>query len=64
VLVNGARHQLGLIHVLEYLWDAAWCLHQADDPAAEAFVAHHARTILDGGAEQVATALDKAAYLR
>jgi hypothetical protein len=52
---------IDLIHVLEYLWDAAWCLHQAGDPAAEAFVARHARTILGGGAEQVATALEKAA---
>ncbi|MFE9240467.1 ISKra4 family transposase [Streptomyces sp. NPDC007007] len=52
---------IDLIHVLEYLWDAAWCLHQAGDPAAEAFVARHARTILGGGAEQVATALQTAA---
>jgi hypothetical protein len=52
---------IDLIHVLEYLWDAAWCLHESGDPAAEAFVARHARTILGGGAEQVATTLDKAA---
>ncbi|UXY24297.1 ISKra4 family transposase [Streptomyces cynarae] len=52
---------IDLIHVLEYLWDAAWCLHQAGDPAAEAFVAPHAPTILGGGAEQVAAALQTAA---
>ncbi|MEU9919338.1 hypothetical protein [Streptomyces sp. NPDC051001] len=62
--MDGPRRQLDLIHVLEYLWDAAWCLHQAAVRAVEAFVARHTRTILDGGAEQVATALDKAAYLR
>ncbi|WP_407697892.1 ISKra4 family transposase [Streptomyces kaniharaensis] len=60
---RGARVHIviDLIHVLEYLWDAAWCLHQAGDQAAEAFVARHARTILGGGAEQVATSLEKAA---
>ncbi|MFF3468704.1 hypothetical protein [Streptomyces sp. NPDC002619] len=52
---------IDLIHVLEYLWGAAWCLHEAGDPAAEAWVARHARTILGGGAEQVATALHTAA---
>lgn len=52
---------IDLIHVLEYLWDAARCLHQAGDPAAEAFVARQARTILGGGAEQVAAALQIAA---
>jgi hypothetical protein len=51
VLVDGAEHQLGLIHaeaarrgvtihviidiihVLEYIWGAAWSLHDAGDPA-------------------------------
>jgi hypothetical protein len=37
-----------LIHVLEYLWGAAWCLHHKDDPAAEAWVAAHALTLLNG----------------
>ncbi|WP_330328299.1 hypothetical protein OHS33_00165 [Streptomyces sp. NBC_00536] len=48
---------IDLIHVLEYLCSAAWCLH---DPAAEAWVARHTRTIL-GGAEQFAAALHTAA---
>jgi hypothetical protein len=48
-----------LIHVLEYLWGAAWCLHeQADAPAAEAWVARHARTLLTGAALDVAAAMD------
>lgn len=37
------------IHVLEYLWKAAWCFHDNGDPAAEDFVARHARTILTNG---------------
>ncbi len=60
VLVDGATHQLDLIHaeaacrgvgvhilvdfihVLEYLWKAAWCFHEQADPAAETWVAAHA----------------------
>ncbi|WP_246576840.1 ISKra4 family transposase [Actinospica durhamensis] len=42
-----------LIHVLEYLWKAAWCFHETGDPAAEAFVAEHARTILTHGPARV-----------
>ncbi|MFJ3793991.1 hypothetical protein [Kitasatospora sp. NPDC090091] len=52
---------IDLIHVLEYLWNAAWCLHAPGDPSAGAWVARHARTLLEGGAEQAATALEKAA---
>jgi hypothetical protein len=37
-----------LIHVLEYLWGAAWCLHRKDDPAAESWVAVHALALLGG----------------
>ncbi|MEU0374406.1 hypothetical protein ABZ070_29970 [Streptomyces sp. NPDC006283] len=35
-----------VIHVLEYLWRAAWCLHSSGtgDASAEAWVARHART--------------------
>jgi hypothetical protein len=52
---------IDLIHVLEYLWGAAWCLHTSGDPAAEAFVARHARTILSGNARTVAAELENAA---
>jgi hypothetical protein len=41
------------IHVLEYLWKAAWCFHESGDAAAEAFVARHANTILAHGPDQV-----------
>ncbi|WP_461091390.1 ISKra4 family transposase [Streptomyces incanus] len=50
-----------LIHVLEYLWRAAWCLHEAGDASAEAWVARHARVLLGGGVRQTAAALEAAA---
>ncbi|MEU0119941.1 hypothetical protein ABZ137_41425 [Streptomyces bobili] len=46
-----------LIHVLEYLWRAAWCLHDSGDASAESWVARHARVLLGGGVQQTATAL-------
>jgi hypothetical protein len=52
---------IDLIHVLEYLWRAAWCLHEAGDPAAEAWVARHARALLAGDVQPTAAALQKAA---
>jgi hypothetical protein len=36
------------IHVLEYLWRAAWCFFSEGDTAAEVWVAEHARRILAG----------------
>ena len=50
-----------LVHVLEYLWKAAWCFHSEGDPAAEIWVRRHATTILAGGAAQVAGAIRRAA---
>ncbi|MFV5997179.1 ISKra4 family transposase [Streptomyces sp. NPDC056231] len=41
------------VHVLEYLWKAAWCFHAANDPAAESWVAAQARSVLAGDSEQV-----------
>ncbi|MFC9331777.1 ISKra4 family transposase [Kitasatospora sp. NPDC057015] len=52
---------IDIIHVLEYLWDAAHCLHPAGDRAAEAWVAGQARTVLAGGSEQAATSIAGAA---
>jgi len=42
------------IHVLEYVWKAAWCFYPEADPAAEAWVRHQALAVLDGKATQVA----------
>jgi hypothetical protein len=49
------------IHVLEYLWRAAWCLYQDGDPAAEPWVATHAVRILAGEVDAVITALHQQA---
>jgi hypothetical protein len=45
------------IHVLEYLWDAAWCFFPEASPDAGPWVRDHAAAILDGHALQVAAAL-------
>jgi hypothetical protein len=45
------------IHVLEYLWKAAWCFYQDADPAAEPWVAGHALKILAGDVDAVITIL-------
>jgi hypothetical protein len=45
------------IHVLEYLWGAAWCLYPRADPAAETWVHDQARRVLTGRTDQVITEL-------
>jgi hypothetical protein len=45
---------IDLVHVLEYLWKAAWCFFAEGDSAAEAWVRRHALTVLAGGATRVA----------
>jgi hypothetical protein len=42
------------VHVLEYLWNAAWCFHAARDPAAEQWVHRQATAVLKGRARRVA----------
>jgi hypothetical protein len=51
------RLVLDLVHVLEYLWAAAWCFHARDDPAAEDWVAVQALAVLAGRARQVTASL-------
>jgi hypothetical protein len=41
------------VHVLEYLWKAAWSLHPAGDPAAEDWVAVKALAVLAGASARV-----------
>ncbi len=48
------------IHVLEYLWKAAWCFHDEADPAAETWVRDKATAILDGHARAVAAGIRRA----
>ena len=43
-----------LIHVLEYIWKAAWCLHPAGDAAAEDWVAVKALAVLAGDSARAA----------
>ena len=45
---------IDIIHVLEYLWGAAWSLHEAGDPAAEDWVAARALAVLAGGSARAA----------
>jgi hypothetical protein len=44
---------LDLFHVMDYLWDAARCVHGSDDKAAEAFVTDRLRRILNGDVGRV-----------
>jgi hypothetical protein len=50
-----------LIHVLEYLWKAAWSFFDKGEPAAEEWVADQARKILHGKARQVAAGIRRRA---
>jgi hypothetical protein len=50
------------IHVLEYLWKAAWCFCPPRDPAAEDWVITHGLAILHGRADEVISSIqDQAA---
>jgi len=50
-----------LVHVLEYLWKAAWCFHNEGDPDAETWVHDKARAVLAGHATRVAAAIRRKA---
>jgi hypothetical protein len=45
---------IDLIHVLEYIWKAAWSLHDAAGPAAEDWVAAKALAVLAGDSTRAA----------
>jgi hypothetical protein len=49
------------IHVIEYLWKAAWCFHLPRDPAAEDWVTAQGLDILHGRAAQVISRIEAAA---
>lgn len=55
---------LDFIHVLEYLWKAAYCFYAAGSEQAEAWVAERALHILQGKASQVAAGMRRSATLR
>ena len=50
-----------LVHVLEYLWGAAWCFFNEGDPDAEAWVHEKALAVLQGKAGIVAAAIRRKA---
>jgi hypothetical protein len=45
---------IDIIHVLEYIWGASWCFHEAGDPAAEDWVAVKALAVLAGDSTRAA----------
>ena len=49
------------VHVLEYVWRAAWCFFAEGDPAAETWVRTHALRILQGHSSDVAGAIRRKA---
>ena len=52
---------IDFIHVLEYLWKAAWSFFEKAEPAAEEWVAAQARKILHGKSAQVAAGIRRRA---
>jgi hypothetical protein len=52
---------IDFIHVLEYLWKAAWSFYDKGEPASEEWVAGQARKILHGKACQVAAGIRRRA---
>jgi hypothetical protein len=50
----GIHVVIDLIHVLEYIWKAAWSLHDPGDPAAEDWVAARALAVLAGDSARAA----------
>jgi hypothetical protein len=52
---------IDLIHVLEYLWKAAWCFFAEGDTAAEDWVRDRALAVLDGATGNVAAGIRRRA---
>ena len=55
---------IDFVHVLEYLWGAAWSFFAEGDPAAETWVRQRAQAILEGKARDVATGIRRRASTR
>ena len=55
---------MDFIHVLEYLWKAAWCFFDKGDNAVEAWIAERAIKILNGKCSQVAKGIRLSATKR
>ena len=71
-LINKVKNEMDLeativmdfIHVLEYLWKAAWCFFEKGDPAAEEWIAERSVKILRGECGQVAKGMRQSATKR
>jgi hypothetical protein len=55
---------LDFIHVLEYLWKAAYCFHDEKSKAAELWVKKHALNVLNGRACHVAAGIHRSCTKR
>jgi hypothetical protein len=55
---------MDFIHVLEYLWKAAWCFFEKGDEAVEQWIAEKSVNILNGQCSQVAKGLRSSATKR
>lgn len=55
---------LDIIHVIEYLWKAAWCIHAKGDPAAEQWVRARVQRLLEGDVSGVAAGIRRSATKR
>lgn len=55
---------LDVIHVLEYLWKAAWVLHREGTPEAESWVRERLACVLRGEASTVAAGMRRSATRR
>ena len=70
ILDQAAHHQvavtviLDFIHVLEYLWKAAYCFFAEGSQEAERWVTERAKNILKGRASHVAAGMRRSATLR
>ncbi|MDQ6797343.1 MAG: ISKra4 family transposase [Actinomycetota bacterium] len=52
---------IDLIHVMEYIWSAAWCFFAEGDPAAQDWVRAKTIAVLQGHARDVATGIRRRA---
>lgn len=70
LLAQAKRHHVELtvivdiIHVLDYVWGAAWCFHAEGSPEAERWVDERFLEILRGRASSVAAGMRRSATLR
>lgn len=53
-----------IIHVLEYIWKAAWAFFDDGDPKCEEWVTKYFEMVLNGKAKQVAAAIRRSATLK